>query len=161
MTKTLSLPPSLSYRSRQLWMEHVPLSRILSDVGSPVYVYSRSRLLDNFRRFDDAFKAMSHQVLFAVKSNTNGAVLSILGKAGSGADIVSAGELFRARRAGIPADKIVFSGVGKRTDEIRTALEAGILMFNVESICIRSTAWRRPPIARRPSRFASIRMLTR
>jgi diaminopimelate decarboxylase len=134
MTKPSALPPTLSYRSRQLWMEHVPLSRIISEVGTPVYIYSKSRLLDNFQRFDEAFKAMNHLVLFAVKANTSGAVLSLLGKAGSGADIVSAGELFRARKAGIPPNKIVFSGVGKRADEIRMALEAGILMFNVESV---------------------------
>jgi len=114
-------------------MDHVPLSRIATEVGTPVYIYSRNRLLENFQRFDEAFKPMSHLALYAVKANSSGALLSILGKAGAGADIVSAGELFRARRAGIPADKIVFSGVGKRADEIRMALEAGILMFNVES----------------------------
>src|SRR5438105_3541276 len=113
-----ALPPSLSYRMRQLHIEEVPLDRLLAEVGSPAYVYSRARLLDNFHRFEDAFKAISHQVLFAVKANSSGAILSLLGKAGAGADIVSVGELFRARRAGIPADRIVFSGVGKRTDEI-------------------------------------------
>ncbi|MFA5975970.1 MAG: diaminopimelate decarboxylase [Elusimicrobiota bacterium] len=128
------LPPTLRYRMRQLWMEEVPLVRLLHDVGTPAYVYSRARLLDNFQRFDEAFQALNHQVLFAVKANSNAAVLSVLAKAGAGADIVSAGELYRARRAGIPADKIVFSGVGKRPDEIRMALEAGILMFNVESV---------------------------
>ena len=85
------------------------LERLLAESGTPAYVYSRARLLENFHRFDDAFKAMSHQVLFAVKANTSGAILSLLGKAGAGADIVSVGELFRARRAGIPADRIVFS----------------------------------------------------
>lgn len=128
------LPPALSYRSRHLWMEHVPLSRIMSDVGTPAYVYSKHRLLDNFQRFDDAFKSMDHLVLFAMKANSSGALLSLLAKAGAGVDIVSAGELFRARRAGVPPNKIVFSGVGKRPDEIRAALEAGILMFNVESL---------------------------
>ena len=114
-------------------MEHVPLSRIVSEMGTPTYIYSKNRLLENFQRFDEAFKAMNHLVLFAVKANSSGALLSLLGKAGAGADIVSAGELFRARRAGIPPERIVFSGVGKRADEIRMALEAGILMFNVES----------------------------
>ena len=134
MSKTTSLPPTLSYRARQLYMEEVPLFRLLSEPGTPAYVYSRTRLLDNFHRFDDAFKAINHLTLFAMKANSNGAILSLLGKEGAGADIVSAGELFRARRAGIPSDRIVFSGVGKRPDEIRLALEAGILMFNVESI---------------------------
>src|SRR5258708_6415022 len=133
MTKKMPLPPTLSYRSRQLWIEHVPVSRIMSEVGTPVYIYSRNRLLDNFNRFNDAFRTMNHLVLFAMKANSSGAILSLLGKAGAGADIVSAGELFRARRAGIPPERIVFSGVGKRVDEIRMALEAGILMFNVES----------------------------
>lgn len=128
-----SLPPSLSYRLRRLHMEDVPLERIATDVGSPAYVYSKARLLDNYERFDSAFHNFSHQVMFAMKANSSGAILSLLGKAGAGADIVSAGELFRARKAGIPPERIVFSGVGKRADEIRTALEAGILMFNVES----------------------------
>jgi diaminopimelate decarboxylase len=114
-------------------MEDAPLASILADRGSPAYLYSRARLLENFQRFDDAFKATGHLTLFAMKANSNGAILSLLGKAGAGADIVSAGELFRARKAGIPVDRIVFSGVGKRPDEIRLALEAGILMFNVES----------------------------
>src|SRR5439155_4631805 len=123
----------LSYRAHALHMEDVPLERLVAEAGSPAYVYSRARLLENYHRFEDAFKCISHQVLFAVKANSSGAILSLLGKAGAGADIVSAGELFRARRAGIPADRVVFSGVGKRTDEIRMALEAGILNFNVES----------------------------
>ncbi len=130
---TTSLPPSLSYRLRRLHMEDVPLERIANDAGTPAYIYSKARLLDNYQRFDTAFHSLSHQVMFAMKANSNGAVLSLLAKAGAGADIVSGGELFRARRAGIPPEKIVFSGVGKKPDEIRAALEAGILMFNVES----------------------------
>ena len=132
--KSSSLPPPLAYHSNHLYVEEVSLDRLATESGTPAYVYSRGRLLENYRRFDDAFKAINHQVLFAMKANSNGAVLSLLGKAGSGVDIVSAGELFRARRAGIPADRIVFSGVWKRPDEIRMALEAGILLFNVESV---------------------------
>jgi diaminopimelate decarboxylase len=132
--KKESLPPSLQYRSRQLWMEGVQLDRLIKEVGTPVYVYSKARLLENFKQFEEGFSPLNHLILFAMKANSNGAILSILGKAGAGADIVSAGELFRARRAGIPANKIIFSGVGKRPDEIRMALEMGILMFNVESI---------------------------
>jgi diaminopimelate decarboxylase len=129
----ISLPPALSSRAHQLHMEDVPLERLLDEVGTPAYVYSRTRILENYHRFDEAFRAINHQVMFAVKANSSGAILSVLGKAGSGADIVSVGELFRARRAGIPPERIAFSGVGKRPDEIRTALEAGILVFNVES----------------------------
>jgi diaminopimelate decarboxylase len=129
-----ALPPGYSYHRDRLWLENVPLEDVLKGAGSPVYVYSRARVLENYQRFDEGFSAFAHQVLFAVKSNSSAALMALLAKAGSGADIVSAGELFRARRAGIPADKIVFSGVGKRPDEIRAALEAGILMFNVESL---------------------------
>src|SRR5438132_6613366 len=129
----MALPPTLSYRSRELFMEDVSLDHVMADSGTPAYVYSRARVLENYRRFDEAFHGLSHQVMFAVKANSSGAILSILGKAGAGADIVSVGELFRARRAGIPPERIVFSGVGKRPDEIRTALEAGIMMLNVES----------------------------
>jgi diaminopimelate decarboxylase len=132
-SKALTLPPTLSYRGHQLHMEEVSLERLLDEVGTPAYVYSRARILDNYHRFDEAFRALNHQVMFAVKANSSGAILSLLGKAGAGADIVSVGELFRARRAGIPPERIAFSGVGKRPDEIRTALEAGILIFNVES----------------------------
>jgi diaminopimelate decarboxylase len=133
-TPTPPLPSALHWRARHLWMEEVPLAKVLEDFGSPLYVYSQARLLENYHRFDDAFKALSHQVLFAVKANSSGAILSLFAKAGAGADIVSVGELFRARRAGIAPERIVFSGVGKRVDEIRMALEAGILMLNVESV---------------------------
>ncbi len=129
----IALPPLLSYKNRHLHFEEVPLDRLMVDVGTPAYVYSRARILDNYRRFDEAFRAVSHQILFAMKANSSGALLALLGRAGAGADIVSVGELVRARRAGIPADRIVFSGVGKRPDEIRAALEAGVLMLNIES----------------------------
>jgi diaminopimelate decarboxylase len=125
--------PGCTYRRDRLWLEDVQLDDIVREVGSPVYVYSRARILENYQRFTDGFRALTHQILFAVKSNSNAALIALLAKAGAGADIVSAGELFRARRAGVPVNKIVFSGVGKRPDEIRAALEAGILMFNVES----------------------------
>ena len=128
------LPPVLTYRQSQLWMEEVSLSKLLNDTGSPAYVYSKARLLENFARFDQGFSSLTHTVLFAMKANSSGAVLALLAKAGAGADIVSGGELFRARRAGVPPNRIVFSGVGKKADEIKMALEAGILMFNVESV---------------------------
>jgi diaminopimelate decarboxylase len=129
-----NLPPGCTYRRDNLYFEDVALADLMKDAGSPVYVYSKARILENLQRFEEGFASLSHQVLFAVKANSNGALIALLGKAGAGADIVSGGELFRARRSGIPAQKIVFSGVGKRQDEIRAALEAGILMFNVESV---------------------------
>jgi diaminopimelate decarboxylase len=129
----IMLPPNCEYRRDRLWMEEVELDEVVRRAGSPVYVYSRRRILDNYQRYDEGFAALTHQVLFAVKANSNGALVSLLARAGAGADIVSAGELFRARKAGVPVNKIAFSGVGKRADEIRMALDAGILMFNIES----------------------------
>ncbi|OGR90043.1 MAG: diaminopimelate decarboxylase [Elusimicrobia bacterium RIFCSPLOWO2_01_FULL_59_12] len=129
-----TLPPGCAYRRDRLWLEEVPLEEIVRDAGTPLYIYSRARILENYQRYDEGFAGLAHQVLYAVKANSNAALIALLARAGAGADIVSAGELHRARRAGVPAQKIVFSGVGKRPDEIRAALEAGILMFNVESI---------------------------
>src|SRR5204862_372816 len=101
---------------------------------TPAYVYSKAALLEGYRAYDRAFAEVPHVVCYSVKANSNLAVLGVLGKAGAGADIVSGGELFRALRAGIPTDRIIFSGVGKTTDEMRAALEVGILLFNVESL---------------------------
>ncbi len=131
--KHADLPPCLDYRHNQLHMENVPLARIMEEVGTPAYVYSRARLLENYERFNEGFKTMNHLVLFAMKANSSAAIVSLFARSGAGADIVSGGELFRARRAGVPMNRVVFSGVGKKPDEIRMALEAGILMFNVES----------------------------
>ena len=102
-------------------------------MGTPFYLYSASTITRHFRVFTQAFSDTDHIVCYSVKANSNLAILRLLADEGAGADIVSGGELFRALRARIPADRIVFSGVGKRTDEIRYALDAGILMFNVES----------------------------
>jgi diaminopimelate decarboxylase len=122
------------YRGDELYCEDVPLREIAAQVGTPTYVYSTATLDRHFRVFDQAFAARKHLICFSVKANSNLAVLSALASWGAGADIVSGGELYRALRAGIPAQKIVFSGVGKREDEIKTALDAGILAFNVESV---------------------------
>ncbi|MCS6294874.1 MAG: diaminopimelate decarboxylase [Nitrospira sp.] len=121
------------YRNGELYCEDVPLSRIAKEVGTPCYVYSHHTLVRHFRVYDGAFKNIPHIVAFAMKSNSNLAVLRLMAKEGSGVDIVSGGELFRALKAGVPASKIVFAGVGKKSDEIREALKADILMFNVES----------------------------
>ena len=121
------------YRQGELYCEDVPLSRIAKEVGTPCYVYSHHTLVQHFRVYDGAFKHIPHIVAFAMKANSNLAVLRIMAKEGSGVDIVSGGELFRAVKAGVPASKIVFAGVGKKPDEIRDALKADILMFNVES----------------------------
>ncbi len=121
------------YRQGELYCEDVPLSRIAKEVGTPCYVYSHHTLVRHFRVYDGAFKQIPHIVAFAMKANSNLAVLRIMAKEGSGVDIVSGGELFRALKAGVPTSKIVFAGVGKKPDEIREALKADILMFNVES----------------------------
>lgn len=129
------LPPHFIYRRDALWMEDVLLADVVKEAGSPLYVYSRARTLENYRRFEEGFgAAVAHTVLFAVKANSNAALVALLAKAGAGAEVVSAGELFRARRAGVPPERIVFSGVGKKPEEIRMALEANILLLNVESV---------------------------
>jgi diaminopimelate decarboxylase len=121
------------YRQGELYCEQVPVSRIAKEVGTPCYVYSYATLIRHFRAYDSAFKKIPHVIAFAMKSNSNIAILSLMAKEGSGVDIVSGGELFRALKAGVPASKIVFAGVGKTADEIRDALKADILMFNIES----------------------------
>ena len=121
------------YRNNELYCEDIPVGQIAAEVGTPFYLYSASTRERHYRVFTEAFSKQPHTICFSVKANSNLAVLKLLAELGAGADIVSGGELFRALRAGIPAEKIVFSGVGKRADEIRDALHAGILMFNVES----------------------------
>jgi len=121
------------YRQSELCCEEVPLARIAKEIGTPCYVYSHATLVRHFRAFDGAFHTVPHIVAFAMKANSNLAVLRLMAREGSGADIVSAGELYRALQAGIPPTKIVFAGVGKSREEIRYALATDILMFNVES----------------------------
>jgi diaminopimelate decarboxylase len=121
------------YRNREMFAEEVPLKRIAQEVGTPAYVYSLATLKRHYRVFDEAFVKVPHIVCFSVKANSNLALLRSFAKAGSGFDIVSGGELFRALKAGGDPKKIVFSGVGKKKQEIEYALTTGILMFNVES----------------------------
>ncbi|MBD0865690.1 MAG: diaminopimelate decarboxylase [Rhodobacteraceae bacterium] len=121
------------YRDGVLFAEDVPLTDIAAEVGTPFYVYSTATLLRHFRLFDEALDGIDHLVCYAVKAASNQAILKTLALAGAGMDVVSKGEYLRARAAGVPGDKIVFSGVGKTADELRTALEGGIRQFNVES----------------------------
>ncbi len=121
------------YRGDELHCEAVPVREIAAAVGTPFYLYSYRTLLRHFRAFDGAFADVSHVTCFSVKANSNLAILRIFAEEGGGADVVSGGELFRALRAGVPAGKIVFAGVGKTREEITAALEAGILLFNAES----------------------------
>jgi diaminopimelate decarboxylase len=121
------------YRDSELCCEQVSLRALATVAGTPVYVYSKAALLEGLAGYHRAFRDVPHVVCYSVKANSNLGVLSVLAKAGAGADIVSGGELYRALRAGIPPKKIIFSGVGKTRDEMRDALKADILMFNVES----------------------------
>jgi diaminopimelate decarboxylase len=121
------------YRQGELYCEDVPISRIAKEVGTPCYVYSHATLVRHFRAYDSAFQNIPHIVAYAMKANSNLAILRLMAREGSGADIVSGGELYRALQAGVPASKVVFAGVGKSREEIRDALKSDILMFNVES----------------------------
>jgi diaminopimelate decarboxylase len=120
-------------RGDDLYCEDVPVARIASDVGTPAYIYSRATLVRHYQVLDQAFAPLPHVLCFALKANANLAVLKLFGDLGGGLDIVSGGELFRGLRAGVPASRIVFAGVGKSRDEIAYALKSDILMFNVES----------------------------
>ncbi len=120
-------------RRGALWCEAVPLTRIADEVGSPTYVYSQATLTRHLSVVQAAFAATPTLVCYSVKANSNLAVLRLFARAGSGFDIVSGGELGRVQAVSGAADKVVFSGVGKRADELEAALRAGILMFNVES----------------------------
>lgn len=122
-----------NYQNGELHAEDVALSRIAAEVGTPVYVYSTATLTRHFNLFRQALDWTDHLICFAVKSNSNLAVLKLLGDLGAGMDIVSAGEYARAKAAGVPGSRIVFSGVGKTAAEMRMALEGGIRQFNVES----------------------------
>ena len=121
------------YKDNELWCEEVPVADIAKAVGTPFYLYSGRTLKHHFRVFDAAFSGVSHITCFAVKSNSNIAILRIFITEGGGLDIVSGGELYRALQAGVDTRKVVYSGVGKRIDEIEYALNADILMFNAES----------------------------
>jgi diaminopimelate decarboxylase len=121
-----------NYQGGALCAEDVPLSAIAEHYGTPCYVYSRATIERHWRAFDDAFAGRRHLVCYAVKANSNLAILNLLARMGSGFDIVSIGELERVLAAGGDPAKIVFSGVGKREDEFRRALEVGIRCFNVE-----------------------------
>jgi len=122
-----------AYREGQLYAESIPVERIAKQLDTPVYCYSASALRKNYQAYTDHFKAEHSLVCYAVKANSNQGIISLLGRMGAGADVVSEGELRRALRADIPARKIVFSGVAKRSSEMKYALEQDIFQFNIES----------------------------
>lgn len=121
------------YRNRELLAEDVHVKKLAEKYGTPLYIYSYNTLLRHFKAYDEAFDGYPHIICFALKANSNAAILRLFAKNGSGADVVSGGELFRALKAGVPSKKIVYAGVGKTEEEIRYALKSKILMFNVES----------------------------
>jgi diaminopimelate decarboxylase len=125
---------NFQYRNNEMFCEDVPVQAIARQTGTPFYLYSHATLTRHFKAFNDAFDGMNRLVCFSAKANTSMAVLKLLANLGSGLDIVSGGELFRGLKAGFSPDRIVYSGVGKRMDEIDFALETGILLFNVESL---------------------------
>jgi diaminopimelate decarboxylase len=122
-----------SYQDKELYCERAPVSRIVAEFGTPLFIYSRRTLERHFRTFEAPFLDVPHVICFSMKACSNLAILKIFGNLDGGVDIVSGGELFRALRAGVPPSKIVYSGVGKKAYEIDEALHADILMFNVES----------------------------
>lgn len=122
-----------NYRNGELYAEDVPVAGIAERFGTPAYVYSRATLERHYRAYDEALSGHPHLVCYAVKANSNLAVLNVLARLGAGFDIVSAGELERVLRAGGDAGKVVFSGVGKQPWEMKRALQAGVRCFNVES----------------------------
>jgi diaminopimelate decarboxylase len=124
---------ALGERDGELYLEEVALTEIARRFGTPCYVYSKAALVSAFTQYQDAFGARQHLILYAVKANSNIAILKLLADLGSGFDIVSGGELARVLKAGADPRKVVFSGVGKSEAELKQALAAGLLCFNVES----------------------------
>lgn len=122
------------YKGGQLWAEDLSVTGLAETYGTPLYVYSTATLRRHYQAFDSAFAGLDHLTCFSAKANSNLSVLRLLGQWGAGVDIVSGGELYRALKAGIAPEKIVYSGVGKQRHEIEQALEADILMFNCESL---------------------------
>ncbi|MBU1248577.1 MAG: diaminopimelate decarboxylase [Proteobacteria bacterium] len=123
-----------AYKGKELFCEDMRIADLAATYGTPLYIYSAATIKRHFSAFDTAFNGLKHLTCFSVKANSNIHIIETMGKMGGGVDIVSGGELYRSLKAGIPPEKIVYSGVGKRTNEIREALTANILMFNVESL---------------------------
>jgi diaminopimelate decarboxylase len=124
---------SFEYRDGSLHCEDVDLARVAQEFGTPLYIYSAATVIDHYTRLDAALAPLDHLICYAVKANSNGAILKLLADAGAGFDIVSGGELFRVLKAGGEAKKCTFAGVGKSREEIEYALEQGVHSFNVES----------------------------
>lgn len=125
--------PHFEYRNGELHCESTPLRTIADAVGTPSYIYSRAALVGNYRAYDAAVASHPHMIAYAMKANANLGIVAALAREGAGAEVFSGGELFRALKAGVQPKKIIFAGPGKTREEMRDALKADILMFNVES----------------------------
>jgi diaminopimelate decarboxylase len=124
----------ITYKENALICEDIPLKELAEEYGTPLYVYSKKQITENYRSLRGALGETNHLVCYALKANANHSILKLLAAEGAGADVVSVGELYLALKAGFPQDKIVFAGVGKREDEIEYALKQNIFSFNVESV---------------------------
>ena len=122
------------FLQNKLYCENLPIGKIVEQVETPFYLYSKKTILDNFEMMEKSFQDLDHLICFALKANSNINLLSLLSDKGAGADVVSRGEIYLALKSGFDPDKIVFAGVGKRDDEIRYAIEKEILAFNTESL---------------------------
>ena len=123
----------IRYKNNNLFVESVSVRRLASKFKTPFYLYSESNIIENYKSFLNNFKKSKPLICFSVKANSNIQILKVLKKMGSGADVVSGGELLKAIKSGIQPNKIVFSGVGKTEEEIRLAIKRNILLINVES----------------------------
>lgn len=121
------------YQHDNLYCENLKIETLAQKYGTPLYLYSKNMIVDNFTATDRAFSAVKHTICYAMKANSNFQILKLMASLGSGGDVVSGGELFLAQQAGIPANKIVYAGVGKTDEEIKYGIESGIMAFNVES----------------------------
>jgi diaminopimelate decarboxylase len=121
------------YRKNELFCENLKIEVLAEKYGTPLYLYSKNMIIENFKATDSAFSSVKHTICYAMKANSNFQILKLMASLGSGGDVVSGGELFLAQRAGIPANKIVYAGVGKTDEEIKYGIESGIMAFNVES----------------------------
>ena len=124
---------SIKYKNNSLFVENTPVKKLILRYKSPFYLYSKSNIIENYKSFCNNFKRVAPLVCFSVKANSNIQILKVLKKMGSGADVVSGGELLKTLKSGIKPNKIVFSGVGKTEEELRLAIKKKILLINVES----------------------------
>ena len=125
--------PYIRYKNNNLFVENVSVRRLASKFSTPFYLYSERNIIENYKSFSNIFKKTKPLICFSVKANSNIQILKVLKKMGSGADVVSGGELLKAIKSGIQPSKIVFSGVGKTEEEIKLAIKRNILLINVES----------------------------